>query len=1332
MLEQTAASAYPALAQQFRFEAAHKLIDTNQYPQARSVLATILQSSPFNMTAIALTAQTYARAGDNQGLTQFDQSQIAALKKSSLSSADREQNIAALRRGLIPALTRLNQPSGAIDQYIELLKDYPEDTMLASEAALYAKKYQQQSRLLGYLDKAIQASPRNPHWPIIVARLQTTLENYPAAITAYTQALVVRPNRVDLHTARAALYETLQQYDNAIADYKALYHLTYQDPSWMVNIAEDRAREGKPVLATDALETAFITGHAPKPKNYFAVAQHLASWNMLNPALQFASRGVKLAGDNLLADPANHSGAALYTSILMRLGKPDQAYAALTQALVSAREGPGIAADIAHSESSGIDSVLSSQWRKQERQAQIDTARRGFASALKTMAEAAHQYDTPEQTAAFASLLETKSSAADINDLNRIFLPAARAGKLTALVAHLEWHLVQTDTTDEYVPDAAWADLEKRRLLQDTAAKRLKQFAPNVDAAPRGSIYIQAANLYSSVGDTTSELRCLNSVGGLEQTQGTARATFFSLLLKSDPQKLIGFAGDGSPSSRDAAAQFSVLHASPILAQAAITARGHGQDPVWDSSYSALIGLYFRQTNSATNTAFLQTLGIGTIAERLAHPVDHTRQLAGDLWFYYGARYGEYLDLSRSNSAEDYLPASLESAPRNAQTYEQLAAWYKLRHEVASALSEYDLALQLTPHDPLLHNQIALLLWSQNQKQQAISAWQSAVDDLNRQMNASHVPGTFWSSFATVVSSIGAHGQLNVVHGELDTILRRYIGINGTYMTMPLLESIYKADGRTAATTQWILDLAVSSKTNAENVLYLLRDADWISPATRPSFDAQLVTLTLQQMLSAADQPDGSAQDSLRQLRIDWLQALLKADNYTQAQAVFNAIPASDKKAHPDSWLPIEIRLAAHNQKLSALIAGWKLNPANAPEPALLSHVATMLDAASRDQLMAYVYETAIASNDLSSPNFLGLAAIRIRQGDVPAAVSLLNRLALVSSTMYADIDSSGSLLYTTGHFRVALPFLQRLVAGQPWNTTARLHFDLASLHVGNDPTAIRKDLAALASNPLAPYATRTLAAQSLAGTHTAGVSGSAELQLLARGNITFAEAQQPYFIAAGMAAATTASSQNRISLLRQVIGMAPGNLHARMALLHAAIDANQDHLVLNTAKPLITSTGDYNPYSPNSNPDSFKTCQPQSRPHFTPALQSLIAPRVSLPMREPTSKSQPDLNPMPPNANHGDRRLRHFVILSHAVPPIRIVRLIFIAASARTTPSGRDSHQRPRPRLWRYSHETPPTRHPRRCDLQCRRTVGRIRRHTRHAAHLCCVAAASRRTAHN
>ena len=60
-------------------------------------------------------------------------------------------------------------------------------------------------------------------------------------------------------------------------------------------------------------------------------------------------------------------------------------------------------------------------------------------------------------------------------------------------------------------------------------------------------------------------------------------------------------------------------------------------------------------------------------ARRVAHPADRNEQLAGEVWFYYGSRYGEYLDEEKDPQAESYLEAELEHTPESAKAYAQLA-----------------------------------------------------------------------------------------------------------------------------------------------------------------------------------------------------------------------------------------------------------------------------------------------------------------------------------------------------------------------------------------------------------------------------------------------------------------------------------------------------------------------------------------------------------------------------------------------------------------------------------------------------------------------------------
>ena len=102
---------------------------------------------------------------------------------------------------------------------------------------------------------------------ILLAGAETAFGDLPAAEAAYSQAIDIRKDRVDLYTARADIELRLSQSDPAqsdlaAADFERLYLLTYHDPSWMVRLAELRARQQRPADAAKALQAAYIDGHA--------------------------------------------------------------------------------------------------------------------------------------------------------------------------------------------------------------------------------------------------------------------------------------------------------------------------------------------------------------------------------------------------------------------------------------------------------------------------------------------------------------------------------------------------------------------------------------------------------------------------------------------------------------------------------------------------------------------------------------------------------------------------------------------------------------------------------------------------------------------------------------------------------------------------------------------------------------------------------------------------------------------------------------------------------------------------------------------------------------
>src|SRR5882757_1381531 len=140
-------------------------------------------------------------------------------------------------------------------------------------------------------------------------------------------------------------------------------------------------------------------------------------------------------------------------------------------------------------------------------------------------------------------------------------------------------------------------------------------------------------------------------------------------------------------------------------------------------------------TSAEVNNVFLAALGDNTIAERLGKPVDRNAQLAGDIWFYYGSRYGEYLGVTKQGTPEDYLPALLEQSPATAAGYLALADYYAESGDARSAIGDYTHTLELTPGRAEVLDRLALAYYKQGSRAEALAQWRLALSTLTHQID---------------------------------------------------------------------------------------------------------------------------------------------------------------------------------------------------------------------------------------------------------------------------------------------------------------------------------------------------------------------------------------------------------------------------------------------------------------------------------------------------------------------------------------------------------------------------------------------------------------------
>ena len=1171
VLLQAANSAYPALKTQFTYEAARKMTETGQYQPARKLLLGLLENNPYNAEYLAAVADTYARSGDQAGLRDFYLEKIKLFQKSTLSQDERKARIAALRRGLVPALTSLKDYAGAVDQYVEIINAYPEDAGLTTEAAYYAQRYQRKDQLLSFYAKTVAASPKDSRWAVVLARVQANYEDFDAAIRTYSQAIKVRPDRTDLMTARAALEERLSRFDDAAADYASLYELAYHDTKWMEKVAEIRARQSKPDLVVQALKTALLDGRPEAAGKYFTVAERLDGWGMLAQAREYAEKGVSVAGDDLLANSDNHAGAQVYTRIMTRLRQQEAAYQRLQAGVAGAQQLPSLAQQVGKN---GLDAVTNAELRKNLLLTRTSNAHSGMAACMREMGTVAAKYFTPEEKLAMARALDAKNAALSREQAYEYLMPLAEKAGFAEFQVKLLYEQAQAGRQDR-----PWLQtlepLQVRRLRLMELGGQWERIAGASRQETKMGYLQRSAQTFNMAGSSDDELRVYRKMDAISPL---SQDRYFELLLAKAPQELESMAA--SKLRRDAVANFLLAHSDLNRSLSAIHAGRLERPAVWDSAYSALAGLYFtdldiKAASSQTQSAFQTALSDRTIGERLGKPVDRNQALAGDIWFYYGSRYGEYLGATKKGDPEDFLPAEMEHTPARPAAYFSAALYYEDSGDQARAIADYQHVMELAPQRLDVHNRLAGIYWKQKKNDQAIAEWKRVVELLKAQAGTRGTPETFWGDYSATVNNLATRRLLAQFQPDIVEILHAYVRNNGVYRVLPLLQSTLPKLENSAAATALALDLANDSP---EKLSFLRR----VISATNLHLDpeplyARILTLAQEQVEKSEGGTREYAQGQLEGLRVEWLQYLFKTKQYDRARGELSALPKEMWDSQQAALVPLQLKLAALNNTLGPLIEGYRADAEHAPASDVLRKTATELQQAGDKQsartILEFVFAREIENHNLTAANMLGLADIRIQSGDLESGAALLRRMALVVGNPFETQDPAAALLMRTGHPAEAVGFLEELVKAVPWNADYRVRLAQARLAANQNPDSSRKELAAVASSPGAPYETRLSAARSLTAAGTADL-GSRELTLLARGGqISPGEANQPFFFSARLKAAENLPASARIVLLRAALEDYPSGDAARVPLLKAA-GANGDYeLAIAVMKPFLQNS---------------------------------------------------------------------------------------------------------------------------------------------------------------
>ncbi len=594
--------------------------------------------------------------------------------------------------------------------------------------------------------------------------------------------------------------------------------------------------------------------------------------------------------------------------------------------------------------------------------------------------------------------------------------------------------------------------------------------------------------------------------------------------------------------------QVAVASGNETVAMQALRARAASLPPVWLSSYTALTGVYFDDRSPVVNQAFLAALHPLTIGQRLAAKPDASRSLTGSVWFYYGARFGEYLARGAAPNAGDYLPSDLEAHPGDPEAYIALGKFDADTKLYPNAVAEFRKALDLDPDRGEAHDGIARALIQEGRRADAMAEWREAMAAFQREQSKGvRVRETFWAHVSAAIDAIADAKAFAELRPEVHRLLADYVHRNAGYRLAELVGPALEASYRSNVGVDWLLDIAMET----DGLWVYLVDPDANEQEWLAKFRLAYA------MRQAATHPNYDTEGA----RSELINLLLTHGKISEALAEWRKFSPAELEKYRRELAGLEIRVAGAEGKIDDLISRYKSLPATAPAMQELLRASTTLrndgHVPAALSLLEFAYTRELEAQHFDIANFMGLSRVYLERGNqLSQAVSTLRRMTLVAGAPFEGFEPAGDLLLEFHHDAEAKEFFSKAVQSTPWNARAKVK--LARVSSPADRARLADDVV---GDPTAPYAVRADAARTIA---PAKVPVTGELALLASGNISPDAARKPFYVESRLAAAAGASgAMLKLNLLREALAIAPGNRGVRLAAVRAALEARKDRLAL-------------------------------------------------------------------------------------------------------------------------------------------------------------------------
>ena len=347
--------------------------------------------------------------------------------------------------------------------------------------------------------------------------------------------------------------------------------------------------------------------------------------------------------------------------------------------------------------------------------------------------------------------------------------------------------------------------------------------------------------------------------------------------------------------------QYLIANTNEQKADTALRARATSKvEGLRIPAYVALTGLYYSSARPEVSQSFDLLLGPRAVGAELAEtPEAQATHVAGNNWFYYAARDGDYLAYTKQPSANALLEAGVEASPIASERYVELGDTLRDAGQTSQARQQYNYAQELKPQRTDVLDRLGVLAWDAGDHAAAVKDWQNGFDVLKVRIDAGPLSPSFWPTARILFIHANRHGVIDQVKPNADAMLHLYIKRSGAYQFEPFIEGIFTEARSRQSALDWLLDLTHDE--NGGEILQALAQSPMLTPAERDPVYRATVARLERAVQAAAGDARTEQQSQLNSERVEYANYLEAQKRYRDSLQIIDQIPETDRPKEAES-----------------------------------------------------------------------------------------------------------------------------------------------------------------------------------------------------------------------------------------------------------------------------------------------------------------------------------------------------------------------------------------------------------------------------------------------